>query len=526
MSILIKNVPYRTSIPLHATNTVFLAPDNWDDYGYKTLFQTVFFDHNSIRHHLGSIKIGFCGQQSGWTSDALEDSYDKLPENFFSLGQDADFYKNLVDKFPFEIVSTLLSSLNDVVSNSNLLDLADNEDVFKSSLLRSVNSTVIKNQFQRILRNEAPLTDFNFTYEKSPNDRYSGIKLNFNVEPHSKPPSNIHVLIGRNGVGKTTLLNNMVDALLPNRGTEEDTGFFSTILSVWGNPVKFKEDYFAGIVSISFSAFDPFIPPKDQSNANIGMKYTYVGLKKRIKNTDDESWVIKSPDDLAKDFASSLKLCLSLSAKSNRWVKAVRKLESDFNFAEMNLCSLLEIYKDDISVSKNEFYTASVKLFNRMSSGHAIVLLTITRLVETVEEKTLVLLDEPESHLHPPLLSAFTRALSDLLSNRNGVAIIATHSPVLLQEVPKACVSIIRRTRLTSTVDRPESETFAENVGVLTREVFGLEVAKSGYHELLERSVSAGKTYEEIESEYENQLGFEGKAILRAMINLKNSEIG
>ncbi|MDC4992350.1 AAA family ATPase [Acinetobacter baumannii] len=526
MSIVVKNLAYRTSIPFHAINTIFLAPDNWDDYGYKTLFQTVFFDHDGVKHHLGSIKIGFCGQESGWTNDALGDSVDQLPENFFSLGQDADFYKNLVDKFPLEIVSNLLASLNDVVFNTNLLDLANNENVFKTSLLRSVNSTLIKNQFQRILKNEAPLTDFNFTYEKSSNDRYSGIKLNFSVKPHSKPPSNIHVLIGRNGVGKTTLLNNMVDALLPNRGPEEQIGFFSTALSDWLAPIKFKEDYFAGIVSISFSAFDPFLPPKDQKDANLGMKYTYVGLKKRSQNTDDESWVVKSKDDLAKDFASSLKLCLSLTAKSNRWEKAVKKLESDFNFAEMSLCSLLEIYKDDMSVDKNEFYTASVKLFNRMSSGHAIVLLTITRLVDTVEEKTLVLLDEPESHLHPPLLSAFTRALSDLLTNRNGVAIIATHSPVLLQEVPKACVSIIRRIRLTSTVDRPENETFAENVGVLTREVFGLEVTKSGYHELLEQSVSDGKTYEEIESEYDNQLGFEGKAILRAMIILKNSDLG
>lgn len=525
MSIAIKNLPYRTAIPFHAINTIFLVPDNWDDYGYKTLFQLVFFDRDGVRHLLGSIKIGFCGQESGWTNDALGNSLDKLPNKFFSLGQDADFYKNLVDKFSSEIVSHLLESLNDVAFDNQLLELVKNENVFNTSLLRSVNSTLIKNQFQRILNNEAPLTDFNFTYEKSSNDRYSGIKLNFSVAPHSKPPSNIHVLIGRNGVGKTTLLNNMVDALLPNRGAEEEIGFFSTKLSRWGSTTKFKEDYFAGIVSISFSAFDPFIPPKDQKNANLGMKYTYVGLKKRIKNNND-SGILKSKDDLAKDFVSSLKLCLSLTGKSNRWEKAVQKLESDFNFAEMNLCSLLEVYTTDESSDKNEFYNASIKLFNRMSSGHAIVLLTITRLIETVEEKTLVLLDEPESHLHPPLLSAFIRALSDLLTNRNGVAIIATHSPVLLQEVPKACVSIIRRIRLTSTVDRPENETFAENVGVLTREVFGLEVTKSGYHELLEQSVSDGKTYEEIQSEYDDQLGFEGKAILRAMLNLKNSESG
>ncbi len=66
-----------------------------------------------------------------------------------------------------------------------------------------------------------------------------------------------------------------------------------------------------------------------------------------------------------------------------------------------------------------------------------------------------------------------------------------------------------------------ENETFAENVGVLTREVFGLEVSKSGFHDLLESSVSEGKGYEEIEHEYQNQLGFEGKAILRSMVNNK-----
>lgn len=71
----------------------------------------------------------------------------------------------------------------------------------------------------------------------------------------------------------------------------------------------------------------------------------------------------------------------------------------------MNLCSLLEIYKDDISIDKNEF--CLIKLFKWMSSGHAIVLLTITRLVETVEEKTLVLLDEPESHLPSIIISIY-----------------------------------------------------------------------------------------------------------------------
>lgn len=124
--------------------------------------------------------------------------------------------------------------------------------------------------------------------------------------------------------------------------------------------------------------------------------------------------------------------------------------------------------------ARNDLDSHQSALFGRLSSGHKIVLLTITRLVETVEERSLVLIDEPETHLHPPLLSAFVRSLSGLLINRNGVAIIATHSPVVLQEVPRSCVWKVRRSGRVTEVERPEIETFGENVGILTREVFGL----------------------------------------------------
>jgi len=153
-----------------------------------------------------------------------------------------------------------------------------------------------------------------------------------------------------------------------------------------------------------------------------------------------------------------------------------------------------------------------------MSSGHKIVLLTVTRLVETVKERSLVLLDEPEAHLHPPLLSAFVRALSDLLIERNGVAVIATHSPVVLQEVPRACVWKLRRSGRVTAVDRPDIETFGENVGVLTREIFGLEVTRAGFHRVLEETVDAGHSYEEVLERFGGRLGGEAKALVRGLI--------
>ena len=132
-------------------------------------------------------------------------------------------------------------------------------------------------------------------------------------------------------------------------------------------------------------------------------------------------------------------------------------------------------------------------------------------------------MDEPESHLHPPLLSAFTRAVSELLSNRNGVAIIATHSPVVVQEVPRSCVWTMERSRAEGTTARLQLETFGENVGVLTQEIFGLEVTRSGFHDLLQQAVEKGKTFDAIIEEYKGRLGFEAQALLRAMVASQSS---
>ncbi|MHB6911298.1 AAA family ATPase [Streptomyces sp. DB-54] len=168
-------------------------------------------------------------------------------------------------------------------------------------------------------------------------------------------------------------------------------------------------------------------------------------------------------------------------------------------------------------------------LFRGLSSGHKIVLLTMTRLVEHVDELTLVIIDEPEAHLHPPLLAAFMRALSDLLSDRNGLAIVATHAPVVLQEIPAHCVWKLRRYGRHLGVEQPRIETYGENVGLLTHEVFGLEVAEAGFLHELRRLVEDGYSYEAVLNRFSQRLGGEARLVLSALISMRdepNSEIG
>ena len=142
----------------------------------------------------------------------------------------------------------------------------------------------------------------------------------------------------------------------------------------------------------------------------------------------------------------------------------------------------------------------------------------VVRLIELVEEKTLVIMDEPEEHLHPPLVSALIRALSNLLTYRNGVGIVATHSPVIVQEVPKDCVWILRRVGEELIAERPEIETFGENLGILTSEIFGYEVTNSGFHTMIQNSVEKYSSYKKAMKYFQGELGNEGKAILRSLM--------
>lgn len=394
--------------------------------------------------------------------------------------------------------------MQDVVGQSNAYNTASGEEVFRVSLLRDVSVNTIEGQFRRVLQGGVPLTDFNFSYIRPKDVETAGINLSFNVIPNSTPTTNVHAIIGRNGIGKTTILNGMITAIT---NKVEAKGEFKAV--TWLSLEPIDEKYFSSLVSVAFSAFDPFAPPPEQPDPEKGTCYFYIGLK---DIQDDSGTLLKSIKDVHEEFVTGLSDCFRLKNKRDRWVAAIQTLESDDNFAEMGLAELANYSGEDLK-------TYSRHVVRRMSSGHAIVLLTITRLIAKMEEKTLVLIDEPESHLHPPLLSAFMRALSELLVNRNGVAIIATHSPVVLQEVPKSCVWVLTRSGLTMTAERPSLETFGENVGVLTREVFRLEVAKSGFHSLLKEAVfTLGKSYDEVVADYGNQLGFEAKSILKAMV--------
>lgn len=494
---------------------VFLQVDNWDDYGYKTLFSMYYADGDDLQE-IGPVKIGRTGMTPPHRVD-LPVHFKELDSRYFSIGQDESYYENL-RVLGTDLRQSILKALRDLAWDAQLFARLLPEHVVQQSLLRSVSASAVRNQYRRIAHGGKSLAPFGFQYQwPPPTDGNTTLDaLTFHVEPHSQPPTNIHAVIGSNGVGKTRLLQNLARAVADSSAAPQQVGAVADDVPGETNP---PAPPFANLVVVSFSAFDHFEPFTDtrQTDGAEGVKRTLVTLNYDIEDRfhADRSDADGSDDrpDRSMQYSRPAEIYAELIAKGfntarhQRWKAAVQTLSADPLFADA-----------DVVEGSTSGPPGARELFDRLSSGHKIVLLTITHLAALVTERTLVLIDEPETHLHPPLLAALIRAISDLLVELNGVALIATHSPVVLQEIPSHCVYKLHRSGNTLVSERPTMETYGENVGVLTREVFKLEATQTGFHRELAAAVDQELTFEQVQARFGHRLGREAQAIARALI--------
>lgn len=527
-------------IPSTGVNTCYLTIDTWNDFSFITSFYLSIYDEKGLYHEIGGVKIGFFGQtEQVHTGQALRNFslIGELPSSFFSLGIGSEYYQNL-STLNESFRNTLMIALRDVVFNSELIKKVENERVFIISLLREASISVIEGKYKRLLYGDESNVPFHFAFNPTPGE-FGNKVLKFKVvkKPQPSLTTNVHALIGRNGTGKTTLLNKIVRTVLSPRENQ------SLILDLEATPPRpIPKNYFSSIVSVSFSSFDLEAPPLEQPDPSKGTRYSYIGLKKsgsgQLKTLSERR--IEMCESLFDCFHNAESLLSDDNKKRDRFLHAVKLLSSDYSIKSFGLETLWDEYNrilndfmreevgpfiDPDEIDKNLRQTFTQKFLNLlpdMSSGHAIVLMTTFSLISKVDEKSLVLIDEPESHLHPPLLSAFIRTISWLMNEVNGASVIATHSPVVLQEIPRTCVWKIFRYNTEYEISRPEIETFGENVGVLTREVFGLDVEKSGYITVIEEAVKLNMPFEHIYNNiFEGSLGNEGMMILRSMLDEK-----
>ncbi|MFD9078224.1 AAA family ATPase [Streptomyces erythrochromogenes] len=485
---------WKATIP--QAHGAYLVKDSWNDHGFVTTFNLLVRLQDASVVKVGFLRIGHAEMtKSGWnrTSDRLPDRFTSLDDGYFSLGMEDDYYEalrlNLSRSMAHEILYALKDAAYAQPPDQATLDL----QVFSSSLLRGRTYRDLLRTRQVALGVRARIVPFKWSYTPEQKGLLPAPRLTFESKPASLPPTNLHALIGRNGVGKSSLLHAIASAAANVQLDVEDDP------DPGGDAGRF-----ASCVVIGFSPFDR------HSYAfadDAGIPFHFIRLRHQHHGR------LKSDEELKGEFVRSFAIA-RVGARGVRWRKAIETLNygaSGFLDGDMDVIDAM-IREHNPSRLEREMG----RVFENLSSGHKVVLLMVTRLIEVVSERTLVLIDEPETHLHPPLLAALTNALSNLLADRNGMAVVATHSPVVLQEVPASCVHALERHGDELTARRPDLETYGESVGELTYDVFGLEVTSTGFHAAIAAEVANGGTYADITRRFTG-LGAEARALLRAM---------
>lgn len=501
-------IPTGEPVPETSKDKIYLRHDDWDDLGkFQTLYQLYAPNAQGDIVSVGGVKIGEVGllplsrlppSTKGKRSPSLEPAFPRLESHYFSLGQRQSYYETL-QELPAEVRDTILDGLNDIARDLAKFEAHGDELVMQLSLMRFVESSQVREQFHPLARGDT-LTNRPFRMAFHMNQGDGGrLELTFDVTPSSVPPSNIHALIGSNGVGKTTLLKDLVNRAATRQAEDSRFAVITENDEQWG---------MSGVIWISFSAFDTF---DLSSREKDGAKREFIGL--RHYDPEANNHRPRTTEELATDFIQAMRACRD-GARAQRLRHALKILSVEPLFARTDPETMLDAPAEERDESARLY-------FDNLSSGHKIVVLTIARLIELVDDRTLVVMDEPEGHLHPPLLSAFIRCTSDLLTERNGIAILATHSPVVLQEVPSNCVWLLDRTPQGLQAERPQMQTYGESIDALTRQAFRLQLSRTGYHQLLCEAVDKASNLQEVIDSFGGQLGIEAQAVARGLLMSK-----
>lgn len=514
-----KVVPPRTKVGSIATPTFVLEQDNWNDYSFQTLYHLSFHgtgaDGAPEVTSLGGVKILRHGQTK---SDGLlvQSDFLSLGSEFCSIGQSLDYYERARELG--DIGRMALKALMDVVANPSLVEQFKNEEGWSASLFRDQSdkgekfrflaSGLVKGHYLTAPKDQRSfnfhvdgwLTSISFDSTSGESWSYMGTVL----------PERVNVIVGRNGSGKSTLLARLARVAYGSP-TERTVDPLKSLGKLSPDGVGFPR-----VVTVAFSPFDSFkIPGADERDRHqiakdlqkgVG-RFSFIGLRDilaeinistsgselpeigRPTAIDDRIFQtkLKSIDQLADEF-ESYRERIRAKNRSNVLSRALKKLERGL-FNEIADENMLE---RSAAIARSWFL--------RCSTGHKITLLVTFGLIACLEFNSLVLVDEPETHLHPPLLAAMMHALRGILDEYESTAVVATHSPVVVQESMARHVHVVRREDHLTNVFPLSTETFGESIGNITSQVFGMESNATDFHTVLDALIQKYKTLEKIEA--------------------------
>lgn len=473
------------------SDAVFLEKVNWNDYSYRTKFN-VHLRYKGECKVLGEVKIMSSHMDDNSdlsnpkknVSPIIDETFEKLGGEFYSLGQELEYYRNL-SKLNRDLGDELLKGIRDCATFIKPEDGIREHKAFWDSLTRGSEAKKCLKEGGDYYFKKSKRTKISFDYAGKVFDESNSF-LSFEFDRVSDLPSTINVIIGRNGSGKTRLLSKLSEDIVMNN---DDSVFLP------------ERPLISRVVAISYSAFDNFRIPTFGAGSE-GNDYRYIGIRKRLEGEDGDA--IKSSDDHWNDISI-----------------AIDEIEDENLLGEIEKFIETSAFDGVVNIKDRK---ALKPIFSRMSSGQKISLSIICQLAAFLEDDSLVLFDEPENHLHPGLLWSMMVSFDRVLKKKRSYSIIATHSPIILQQVPSNYVNVVYRNGSVVSADKIKSETFGENLQAIMEKAFGFVEPEHDYRDIfrfLKKDKKLGKS--EIEALFSKELGLQARVFLSTMFkNEKN----
>lgn len=378
--------------------------------------------------------------------------------------------------------------MNDCAFNIKIRMKFESLPGFEKSLLRSSEALMVLNQAKPLIQNKnsnvnpptivSAVPSRNFTFVFKIPEALQPHSVDFNFEGLNNVPNRFFCIIGKNGTGKTKTLSQLALKLANNNKEGE---FYPSRPS------------FSKVIAASFSYFDNFVLPEPED-----ISYEFIGIRtaKGLCTKKELTNII---------WKAYLNLTIDLY-KRKLWIESIKKT-LEVNYLSFDLNEL------DSLTTKEEFLDKTEEIF---SSGQKIIFHFLTRLISIIDKNSLLIFDEPETHLHPNITGRLLRAINEVMLDFDSYCIFATHSPIIVQEIPSRFIRIIDRKDNVPLVYQPVIECFGENLSTISNSIFYANQEKELYKILFDQMIK-NKSVKTIEKEFNNKLSLNARLYLQAI---------
>ncbi len=469
--------------------------DEWNDYSKIVRFTLIHVNSEGQRTRVGKVKIlhqrPYATRQIIESPTELPPRFDRLSrDGFISLGQTRQYYERLAELLGPDDAISFLEAMCDIAALPALAEPFETYSVFRNALLRENEAQLARRYGVAWLKGDEVPNSSDFGYSAVIGGGEVSTEVDFDFEDDDVLPGRIVCIVGRNAVGKTGFMAQLARDLAQLgyrsvRRQEEDKLRFPK-----GRPL------FPRVLAISYSVFDKFERPK----ADPSSTYVYCGIRNDRGSISSQS--------LSQAYTRNKARIRDLGVVDD-WVDHIQTILGEEGPPEDELRAE---FREDRE-------PGSAVLFDRLSSGQAILCHFVTGLLAWIQPASLVLFDEPETHLHPNAVASLFLVLTHILKRSNSYAILATHSPIVLQEVPaKRVIHLVRR-GATTTSEPLGMESFGESITELTRHVFNTIEVENPYKKTLARMARNEGSAEAVLQHFPDGLGLAAEAYLLAQFN-------